>query len=143
MMDIIVDSLLILVRTGLQFETLSKDDVTLLQRLNEDQWQELINLAKQQGVAAICYDSIEASNNVFKAPQNVIIMFYGIAEIFKQQYASKRAATEKMLKLFGDNGVKMMVLKGMSLNRYYPKPEHRHSGDIDIYLGENYQRVKI
>lgn len=39
-----------------------------------------------------------------------------------------------MAAAFAENGIRMLVLKGLGLSRDYPVPAHRECGDIDIYL---------
>lgn len=39
-------------------------------------------------------------------------------------------------------GIEPVLLKGQGLSRYYPTPELRQCGDIDIYVGEeNYEKA--
>ena len=41
-----------------------------------------------------------------------------------------------------EHGIEPVLLKGQGLSRYYPTPELRQCGDIDIYVGEeNYEKA--
>lgn len=39
-----------------------------------------------------------------------------------------------MAAVFAENGIRLLLLKGLGLSRNYPVPAHRECGDIDIYL---------
>ena len=39
-----------------------------------------------------------------------------------------------MAAVFAENGIRLLLLKGLGLSRDYPVPAHRECGDIDIYL---------
>ena len=46
------------------------------------------------------------------------------------------------VKTLRDHGIEPILLKGQGLARYYPVPELRQCGDIDLYVGEeNYEKA--
>lgn len=134
----IQDILLSLVRVGLNFEEPSSKLKENLEGLNQENWNELLVLASKQGMTAVCFDALQKIDVSSVAPQFIILKFIGSDMLFKRKYAEKRRTTAQLLKIFGENNIPVLTLKGMSMNRYYPVPEHRYSGDIDIYLGDNY-----
>lgn len=56
------------------------------------------------------------------------------AERQEKRYRRQQEKTAKMAAAFAENGIRMLVLKGLGLSRDYPVPAHRECGDIDIYL---------
>lgn len=63
----------------------------------------------------------------------------GQVEYIKSCYEEHRKAIGELAQFYADNGVKMVLLKGYGLSLYWPTPEHRPVGDIDIYLGHLWQ----
>lgn len=47
-----------------------------------------------------------------------------------------------MVSLCNDNGIRLMILKGIGLSEIYPRPQSRPSGDIDIYLFDKFEKGK-
>ena len=45
-------------------------------------------------------------------------------------------AARNIVKEMRENGIEPILLKGQGIAQYYPNPDFRQSGDIDIYLGE-------
>ena len=51
------------------------------------------------------------------------------------------AAQRDIIGILSDNGIRAAVLKGLSVARYYPKPEIRALGDIDLLVDVNQLRA--
>ena len=52
----------------------------------------------------------------------------------------QRAVIKELIALFKENGIEMLLLKGIGLSELYPDPYHRESGDIDIFLFGDYEK---
>jgi len=46
----------------------------------------------------------------------------------------QRAVIKELVALYRENGIEMLLLKGIGLSELYPKSNHRECGDIDIFL---------
>lgn len=123
--------LLSLVRIGI------KKWKTLTPRVNDVDWEELFSLAERQGVSAIALDGI---NRCFEDGLALNLDFQTKMEwigAVSQQKAVYKQHEENMMDLaswYKNHDIRMMVLKGYGLSLNYPIPNHRPSGDIDIYL---------
>ena len=51
-----------------------------------------------------------------------------------QEYNTYIQTVTQLIQFYESHGIRMVVLKGLGLSRYYPIPSHRPCGDIDIYL---------
>lgn len=57
-------------------------------------------------------------------------------------YHKQKLSLARIVITMRENGVEPVLLKGLGLAEYYPVPELRQCGDIDIYVGkENYEKA--
>lgn len=130
-------------------------------------WNEIQTLANSQGLTAIVLDGVEqlkvkseelkVKSEEFldepsgKAERKVVIslppkpvMVQWIGEVlqnFEYRYELYRRAIAEMAAFYNGHGCKMMVLKGFSCSLNWPKPEHRPTGDIDIWQFGDYKKA--
>lgn len=97
-------------------------------------WSELFELAARQGVLAITYDAVKKFPAEKAPPWEIKIKWALSAEKIERRYARQKRAAAMLADSFCPCGVKIMMLKGLALSSYYPVPEHREFGDLDIYL---------
>lgn len=133
------NTLLLLIREGLEGDgQLEFDSV---------KWDEVINIASSHGLSAIAFDGLEKaldSNPEWRneIPKPLLMQWYGLyvqqTALFKKNW---RAACSLAL-LLGENGFEAFVLKGGSIAKYYPIPEHRYSCDLDLFIaGDDWERA--
>lgn len=146
-------SLFILLRLGLGTSSIDKEDISFLLEYSEDQWESLERIAVKQGVAAIVLDGLivimdKFGTNCFNHFQGSSFWRRFISKwavgIVEQKYEAGnikqlRVASD-VQKLWAKEGIRMMIMKGLSMGVYYPNPNHRSPGDIDCYLFEHYNR---
>lgn len=102
-----------------------------------DKWQDFYRIAQKQGVDAIVLDSI---NKCFAKGIKDIIDFQtkmewiGQVQQMEQHYQLYEKTIKDLAGFYNKHDIKMMVLKGYGLAQNYPIPNHRPTGDIDIYL---------
>ena len=129
--------LLQLVRLG--FGQILRDDITS----TEYDWKAVLDLACTQGVDAIAADGLQLAYERYpmiaaslNRPENKQTKYdlFGSALQSEVRYEQYRAAIGKLASLYETAGIPMMLLKGFGLSQYYPVPNHRPCGDIDIFL---------
>ncbi len=144
------NALFILLRLGLQTRTVDEEDVAYLQTRPESEWEDLLDVAKRQGVMGVVLDGINAV--LSKGGKDTLDHFED--RRFWRRFIVKWALTveqsyeggnQKQLTViddvqqrWGKAGIRMMIMKGMAMGTYYPIPFHRAPGDIDCYLFEDY-----
>lgn len=99
-------------------------------------WDNVVYMAEKHGVLAVLYEVL-SNNKLFpaeymksvekKAQQNVMQQY---RLLFLSRY---------LLELLNRNGIRACLLKGSAISFYYPQPELRKSGDIDILLQDIYK----
>ena len=132
------------------------DEMDLSALTNAD-WKEVIDLSFDQGVAALSVDGLGCANDndgstslttssdndnqeslelALDSPELEDLKYEWFGACFEneQTYEEHLKVIEKLALLYNEQSVRMLLLKGYGLSLNYPVPEHRISGDIDIYL---------
>ena len=98
-------------------------------------WNELKDLAEKQGLGAVVLDGVEKLNEQQRPPKVFLLEWIGeTLQGYEYRYEQYCKAIAELAGFYNSHGYKMMVLKGYACALNWPKPEHRPSGDIDIWL---------
>lgn len=101
---------------------------------NQVDWEAIEALATAQGLSAIVIDGLEKLPAIQKPPKPILLQWIGeVLQGYEYRYELYRRAIAEMASFYNSHGYKMMVLKGYTCSLDWPKPEHRSSGDIDIW----------
>lgn len=103
-------------------------------------WQKIYTLAAEQGVLAMVFDAVALLPLEQQPPKALKMQWIAsVANIERRYNHHKSVATELADHLHKEN-IKTYVLKGFAIAGYYPRPEHRECGDLDCFLGADYER---
>ena len=97
-------------------------------------WQSLYQLAIHQGISAILLDAIGLLTSEMRPPKPTLLQWIGQSTMMERMYARHKERIDSLAELYGQQGIRMLLLKGYGCSLCYPKPEHRPTGDIDVYL---------
>lgn len=105
------------------------------------EWEELLSATKQQMVLGLTLDGLVSlkmskanTQAVTPVPDRTFAKWYGEAEKDRIARAENKEAIAELAGFYSQHGIHMMLLKGYGISLYWPKPEARISGDIDMYL---------
>jgi len=102
-------------------------------------WQALKILANMQGLTAVVLDGIDKlntnlSNSTNTMPLQMKLEWIGeVLQNYDQRYVAYEEAIGTLAGFYNEHGYKMMVLKGYVCSLNWPIPNHRPTGDIDIW----------
>lgn len=111
-------------------------------------WKEVLDISSEQGVSAIILDGYEVflKNNpgvksFLSLPENKPLRGVAIGNHnnVEQTYQNHVSALSVLSDTLAGRGIPFLVLKGFSCARFYPIPNHRKCGDIDIYPGDRFE----
>lgn len=106
-------------------------------------WKCLWKMASEQGVLAFCLDGLQLldMNNSSLPAIHKQLKIQWIASVVHQEqvYHTQWNAAKGLGELYDQHRINTYVLKGFSLSRFYPKPEHRPCTDMDCYLKDKYE----
>lgn len=111
-------------------------------------WVELQALAERQGLSAIVLDGLDVlvregclPSERDMEPMQKKMWIGQVLQNYEYRYELYRRAIAEMAALYNAHGFKMMVLKGFACSLDWPKPEHRPTGDIDIWQFGRYSEA--
>lgn len=131
-MNNLTNTLLQLLRAALE-PTVSPPSIP---RLTEEDWNRLFTLAAQHGVTALLFDTILRLPEQQQPSRALKIRWALSSEAIEKRHAQQTRAAHELTTLFASHGVRTILLKGLGLSIYYPRPEHRECGDIDLWLND-------
>lgn len=140
------DAFFSLIRLGIGTAGPDDEGCKELLSLSLAQWQQVMDLAERQGVAAIAVDGLnklfDAYGKEIKAANDSpaeewqlwVLESVGLLTQNEQLCFEQRKVISEVSELWAKDGIKMMVFKGQANASFYPVPEHRATGDIDCWL---------
>ena len=103
----------------------------------EIDWAGLFSLAARQGVLCVARDGLVQMPGISR---ELLIRWELSVQKLEARNKRQRAVIKELVALFRENGIEMLLLKGIGLSELYPVPTHRECGDIDIFLFGNYEK---
>ena len=104
-------------------------------------WNEVMSLAAKHGVLGLAVDGVERLPKENRPQSSLLLQWFGPVVKQEQQFAHSWKVAQLLSKWWKSVGVEALVLKGRSLAQYYPKPEHRYSCDLDVFIAEGWDRA--
>lgn len=101
---------------------------------DSDFWYAVFKIAARQGVTAIALDAVGRLPSEERPLKALLLQWIGQAAMMERMYAWHKERIESLAELYGRHGIRMLLLKGYGCSLYYPCPEHRPMGDVDVYL---------
>lgn len=114
--------------------------------LTGTQWDEVLEMASSQGVLPIAIQKLNETNTGGGKPMGneQLLQWIGVTLQNEQNYKMRLYVMRELAKMFDQEGIDILFLKGASLAQMYPNPEWRVFSDVDYYLyGESERGIKI
>ena len=103
-------------------------------------WDKLMDVSTVQGLIAWVWDGI-CKLPLERLPSRQYRINWGMsAQEIWDRYGKQKNVLLEMVKLCEQNNMRLLLLKGIGLSELYPKPQSRPSGDLDVYLFEDYEK---
>lgn len=108
---------------------------------SENEWEEIMEEAERQSIVGVMLDGLERLPQGQRPPQLLLLQWIGEAQMDEQNTLQLSKAGKEAVCFFQQNGFACMLLKGTAVGRYYPKPECRTSGDVDLWLAGGREKI--
>ena len=100
-------------------------------------WWSLFRLLQKNRVAALCYGAAAAAG----APRAVLMPWLAEHEKAVDWHRYQRQVQQEIADTMAKHGIETLVLKGTHLAQYYPRPEEREFGDLDLYFYDRHKEA--
>lgn len=111
-------------------------DIDLFSSLSDKDWRGVIAFAHKHGLSGICLDSLERLPEDCRPPKELLLKIIGITTQLEYHYRLHLKAIQSLADFYQRHGIRPVLIKGYGLSLNYPKPNHRSSGDIDLFLSD-------
>ena len=126
------DTFLTLLRAGLW-----EKDVQLAQKPDENEWERLLQGAREQAVTGLLLRAVAHLDEAQTPPAPVRMRLVAEADLLDRKGSRAAAAEHAVLSLYRDAGLHPVVQKGSRSARHYAFPALRVSGDVDLFFPES------
>lgn len=138
MKPIVEEAFAELVRCGLLAE---KPGLVYFNLLEEEDWKTVYFLVQKQAIIGICFSAVEALPEGLRPPSSIYLNWFGQVLYIKEGFRRMRAAVLELEMLFQANNIYPVLMKGLGMGCWYPRPELRMTGDIDFYIPKHYNEA--
>ena len=108
--------------------------------ISEDEWSKLLIMARKQAVEGLVYDAIIRLPEDLLPPATVMKAWIADVRTLERNHMQHLHALAYIgARMEAEAHMQPIVLKGLPLASTYPHPEHRRSGDIDLFYGSRAQ----
>lgn len=97
-------------------------------------WAAILKVAIEQEVVGICIDGIERLPKEIRPQQDILLHWIGVAASIEALNQGRFQSAVELADLWASEGIRTLVMKGLSIGRLYPNPLHRQSCDMDVFL---------
>lgn len=111
-------------------------DSNLFSSLSDKDWRGVIAFAHKQGLAGLCLDSLGSLPEDCRPPKELLLNLIGITTQLEHLYNLHLRVIRSLSDFYNKHGIKPVLMKGYGLSLNYPRPNHRPSGDIDLFLSD-------
>lgn len=102
--------------------------------ITQSEWKRLFQLSAQQGILAIVYDGVSQLPDACQPTRNIRLQWTLSVEAIENRHELQRKTSALLANLWAEQGIQTIVMKGLAIGTYYPRPEHRECGDLDCFL---------
>ena len=101
-----------------------------LSTLNSKDWWSLFRLLQRNHLVALTAETVAALD----VPREVKIPWLAEADKAVRWYQYQHEVQDEIVEVMAKRGIETLVLKGTHIAQYYPTPELREFGDLDLYF---------
>lgn len=105
------------------------------------EWTSLYQESEKQSILGIMFDGLERLPDEQRPPQDILLQWIGFVQMIEQNTIAMAKASVEAVGYFQEKGFACTLLKGAAVGRYYPNPNKRQSGDIDVWLDGGRERI--
>lgn len=113
--------------------TNSESPPKLISNISKSDWTQIYEIACMQGVVGIIFPVMEKMPKEFLPESHLLLKWIGHVEHIKKSNQQYHVHANEFLSRLKHLGIEIVVLKGTFCAHYYPQPNNRLLGDLDIF----------
>lgn len=107
---------------------------TMDKALDPGEWKALLKAAEDQAVIGVLSAGLNALDKDQDAPLGIYAQWMLRTEIIQKNNARQKERIRELAGILEEKGIRFCLLKGQGMAEYYPAPDLRQCGDIDIWV---------
>lgn len=104
-------------------------------------WLALLKLAKCQACIGVAYDGVLTLPESMRPPRDIFLQWSSLVAQIEEDNDFFNEKLCEVATLYREQGLDFVLLKGQGVAQHYPRPEHRQSGDIDLFVGRDFEKA--
>lgn len=104
--------------------------------LSDKQWGEILEMAEKQQVVGIVSRAVSRLDPSIEVPESILFRLMVAADGIRRQSRKVLTLSRTLVAEMAEAGLHPIIMKGPSVAAFYPEPELRTAGDIDLFLPE-------
>lgn len=108
---------------------------------NKNEWMAIYQESERQSILGVMVDGLERLPDEQRPTQDILLQWIGLVQMIEPNTIKITKASKEAVKYFQNKGFACNLLKGSAVGRYYPNPNRRQSGDIDVWLDGGRERI--
>lgn len=109
--------------------------------LSDNEWKELFDSAKSQAILGFCFTGLEQIPKDQRPSKDILFQWFAYTEQIERTNCLLNSQAKELTSLFEKGGFESSILKGQGVAQLYPIPQRRQSGDIDIWISDERDKI--
>lgn len=109
-------------------------------KANQTLWDDVYAEAQKQAVLGLIASVVDSHSEI---PERIREKWSGLQKTFAIRYVQMAVGQAETCALFQKAGIPTVVMKGMAAAIYYPIPEYRSMGDVDLLVSPMYYKAAV
>jgi len=105
------------------------------------EWEKILELSAKQSVVGIAFSGVEILPKEQMPSLDIIMEWAAVTHCIENENRKLNALCVKVCQIFHQEGINACILKGQGIATHYPLPLRRMSGDIDVWMEGDRERV--
>lgn len=106
-------------------------------------WVEMLKQADHQEVLGVTFDAIENLVKEQLPPKELLLKWAASVCSIERDFLAYKQNCIQGIKTLEAEHIPFVLMKGLLLANLYPKPEHRHIGDVDLFFRPEHYSLAI
>lgn len=136
-----------LLRVALNTSEEIPQEVSALSAFHYEDWIHLISVARQQTVLGLVYDALSSLSDILPLdiPNTIGSALMIETDAIVRNNKTVSLLAERVLNILKEHDLPAIVMKGPVVGAFYPHPDFRSPGDLDIYcpMGQPFRVLSL